>query len=83
MFELCIQALREFDYYADTRKLRITVSNMKNANSREQLEAIKTMVLQNLGRLNSAPGAAIAPVPAQHPQVTALAFCSAPPLETV
>ncbi|KAK9845660.1 hypothetical protein WJX84_005953 [Apatococcus fuscideae] len=61
-------ALREFDYYADTRKLRITVSNMKNANSREQLEAIKTVVLQNLSRLNAAPGAAIAPVPAQYQQ---------------
>jgi hypothetical protein len=39
----------------DTSKLRITVSNMKNANSRAELERIKTTILENLSKLPPAP----------------------------
>ena len=39
----------------DTSKLRITVSNMKNANSRAELERIKTTILENLSKLPAAP----------------------------
>lgn len=39
----------------DTHKLRIVVSNMKNANTREELDRIRTTVLQNLSRLPAAP----------------------------
>ena len=48
---------------------------MKNANSRENLEAIKSQVMENLSRLGSAPGAAIAPVPAQYQQVLLASLC--------
>lgn len=39
----------------DTRKLRIVVSNMKNGNTRQELDHIRTTVLQNLSRLPAAP----------------------------
>ncbi len=48
-------ALSEYNYYMDTSKLRITVSNMKNANSRAELERIKTTTLENLSKLPAAP----------------------------
>ena len=48
-------ALGEYNYYMDTSKLRITVSNMKNANSRAELERIKTTILENLSKLPAAP----------------------------
>ncbi len=48
-------ALSEYNYYMDTSKLRITVSNMKNANSRVELERIKTTILENLSKLPAAP----------------------------
>lgn len=39
----------------DTHKLRITVSNMKNANTVAQLETMRDTVLQNLSQLPPAP----------------------------
>ena len=51
-------ALSDYDYYMDTHKLRISASNMKNANSRAELERIKTTVLQNLSQLPAAPSVA-------------------------
>ena len=62
-------ALSEYNYYMDTSKLRITVSNMKNANSRAELERIKTTILENLSKLPAAPS-----VPFEH---------RPPPLATV
>lgn len=50
-------AYREYDYYMDTHRLRIAVSNMKNANSRERLDEIRTTVLANLSQLPPAPSA--------------------------
>ena len=50
----------------DTHKLRITVSNMKNANSRKQLDEIKNTVLQNLSNIKSPPGGQMAAIPPQH-----------------
>ena len=47
----------------DTHRLRISVSNMKNANSREALERIKRTVLDNLSHLPAAPSAHMAPRP--------------------
>ena len=49
------KALSDFDYYMDTHKLRITVSNMKNANTVAQLESMRDTVLQNLSQLPPAP----------------------------
>ena len=63
------EALRNYDYYMDTHRLRISVSNMKNANSREQLEHIKLTVLQNLSQLDAAPSAHMAPRPPAHIKV--------------
>ncbi|KAL3152707.1 hypothetical protein ABBQ38_012298 [Trebouxia sp. C0009 RCD-2024] len=59
-------ALKEFDLYDDTHRLRITVSNMKNGNSRKKLEEIKTAVLKGLNNIAAAPGAQFAPVPPRH-----------------
>lgn len=39
----------------DTHKLRITVSNMKNANTVAQLQSMRDTVLQNLSQLPPAP----------------------------
>ncbi|KAK9823172.1 hypothetical protein WJX72_000831 [[Myrmecia] bisecta] len=64
--EIPESALQEFDYYMDTHKLRITVSNMKNANSRDKLEHIKTTVLQNLSQLPAVPSVPFQPRPPQH-----------------
>ncbi len=61
-----MQALKEFDLYDDTHRLRITVSNMKNGNSRKKLEEIKTSVLKALSNIHAAPGAQFAPVPPRH-----------------
>jgi|LauGreSuBDMM15SN_2_FD.fasta_scaffold307849_1 histone deacetylase 1/2 len=44
-------ALNDFNYYLDTQRLRIAVSNMKNANTKEELEEIKTKVMQHLSKL--------------------------------
>jgi len=48
-------ALQEYDYYMDTHKLRIATSNMKNANSKEQMEKIKEECLRNLSKMPAAP----------------------------
>ena len=47
----------------DTHRLRISVSNMKNANTRDKLEAIRVSVLSNLSKLPPAPSAPLAPRP--------------------
>jgi hypothetical protein len=60
LFRLPDGALRSYDYYMDTHRLRISVSNMKNANSREALARIRTAVLDNLSRLPAAPSAHMA-----------------------
>ncbi len=57
------KALSNYDYYMDTHRLRISVSNMKNANTREELELIKATVLKNLSDLDAAPSAQLAPRP--------------------
>lgn len=65
-FLLCslpTKALSNYDYYMDTHRLRISVSNMKNANTQEELELIKTTVLQNLCAMDAAPSAQMAPRP--------------------
>eukprot|EP00798_Chlamydomonas_sp_ICE-L_P022386 gene22386-29493_t len=56
-------ALNEFNYYLDTQRLRIEVSNMKNANTREELEEIKLAVLQHLCTLPPVPSAHMQYVP--------------------
>lgn len=43
--------------------LPCAVSNMKNANTRESLERIRTTVLENLAAMPPAPSAQMAPVP--------------------
>jgi hypothetical protein len=50
-------AYRDYDYYMDTHRLRIAVSNMKNANTRERLDEIRTTCLRNLALLPPAPSA--------------------------
>lgn len=50
-------ALAEYNYYLDTQRLRIQVSNMKNSNTRDELDAIKTAVLQHLSQLPAVPSA--------------------------
>ncbi|PSC69941.1 histone deacetylase [Micractinium conductrix] len=55
-----------YDYFMDTHKLRIAVSNMKNANTRESLDRIRTTVLENLSVMPPAPSAQMAPVPPKH-----------------
>ena len=57
------EALSEYDFYMDTHRLRISVSNMKNANTRDKLEAIRVSVLANLSKLPPAPSAPLAPRP--------------------
>jgi hypothetical protein len=46
-------ALEQYNYYLDTQRLRIAVSNMKNSNTPEELERIKQQVRRCL------PGAAV------------------------
>ena len=53
----------EYDYFMDTHKLRIETSNMKNANTREELENIKVSVLEQLKDLPPAPSAQMAAKP--------------------
>ncbi|GFR46630.1 hypothetical protein Agub_g8235 [Astrephomene gubernaculifera] len=57
------KALDSFNMYMDTQRLRIAVSNMKNANDRQELEEIKTAVLEHLSRLPPVPSAQMAYVP--------------------
>ena len=76
LLPLSLQALKEFDLYDDTHRLRITVSNMKNGNSRKKLEDIKTAVLKGLNNIAAAPGAQFAHVPPRHQIVS---FAHLPP----
>ena len=55
--ELPESSYAEYDYYMDTHKLRIDVSNMKNQNSRAELDEKLAAVLQQLSELPPAPGA--------------------------
>lgn len=57
------KALEEFDYYMDTHKLRITVSNMKNANTQSQLMSMRDSIIQNLSALPAVPSVPFAEVP--------------------
>ena len=65
-------ALSDYDYYMDTHKLRISASNMKNANSRAELERIKTTVLQNLSKLPAVPSVGFQDAPPLHEKVSLL-----------
>ena len=60
--EIPTAAYGDYDYFMDTHRLRIEVSNMKNANTKEQLERIKTDILANLRDLPPAPNAAMTPI---------------------
>ena len=81
-------ALGEYDYYVDTHRLRIAVSNMRNANTREGLAAITRTVLANLARLPPVPSAPFAvPPPAMGgrrwpPNPTRTCGAGAPPPRT-
>ena len=68
---LPMEALSEYDFYMDTHRLRISVSNMKNANTRDKLEAIRVSVLSNLSKLPAAPSAPLAPRPPSNFRVRA------------
>ena len=68
---LPLPALQNSDYWLDTHKLRIMVSNMKNSNTRPKLEAIRNTVLDNLGRLDAAPGVHMGERPPAHKLVRA------------
>ncbi len=69
------KALSEFDYYMDTHKLRITVSNMKNANSEQELLAMRDTILQNLGSLPPVPSVQFAPIAPKHDLVRIPRLC--------
>jgi histone deacetylase 1/2 len=47
----------------DSQRLRIAVSNMKNANGREELDRIRTAVLRHLSELPAVPSAQFALAP--------------------
>jgi histone deacetylase 1/2 len=53
----------DYDYYMDTHKLRIAVSNMQNKNTKERLEELRTTVLEQLADLPPAPSAQMAVAP--------------------
>ncbi|KAG2487168.1 hypothetical protein HYH03_014150 [Edaphochlamys debaryana] len=57
------RALEDFNMYLDTQRLRIAVSNMKNANDRRELEETRDAVLEHLCRLPPVPSAQMAYVP--------------------
>jgi len=58
--ELPEAALQEYNYYLDTQCLRISVSNMKNMNTKEELEDIKRRVLEHLSQLPAVPSVQMA-----------------------
>lgn len=66
IFRIPESALREYNYYMDTGRLRIETSNMRNANTPEHLEMIKNRCLENLSRLPAAPGAPMEDRPPHH-----------------
>jgi len=51
------------EYYGPEYKLQITPSNMKNLNTRQELEEIRNKLLENLRTLDSAPSVARHDVP--------------------
>ncbi|KAF5843933.1 hypothetical protein DUNSADRAFT_55 [Dunaliella salina] len=57
------QALHEYNYYLDTFSLRIQTSNMKNMNTREELEDIKMRVMEHLRHLPPVPSVQMAHMP--------------------
>ncbi|MEW5298362.1 MAG: hypothetical protein WDW36_001494 [Sanguina aurantia] len=59
-------ALHDYNFYLDTQRLRIAVSNMKNANAQQELEEIKMQVLQHLSRMPPAPSVQMAYRPASN-----------------
>lgn len=61
-----MDTLADYNYFMDTQRLRIAVSNMKNANVPEELERICTLVLQNLSQMPAAPSAQFTQQPAPH-----------------
>mmetsp|Transcript_26859 Transcript_26859/g.69262 ORF Transcript_26859/g.69262 Transcript_26859/m.69262 type:complete len:660 (+) Transcript_26859:156-2135(+) len=60
------QALHEYNYYLDTFSLRIQTSNMKNMNTREELEDIKMRVMEHLRHLPPVPSVQMAHMPPAH-----------------
>ena len=72
------KALSDFDYYMDTHKLRITVSNMKNANTVAQLESMRDTVLQNLSQLPPAPSVPFTRPPPKYQVVSLPSCCQLP-----
>lgn len=55
--EIPESAYVDYDYYMDTHRLRIATSNMKNSNTKERLEQLRTAILQRLSELPPAPSA--------------------------
>lgn len=67
--ELPESSYTDYDYYMDTHRLRIAVSNMQNKNTREKLEEMRTTILEHLQDLPPAPSAQMAvPPPAMRVQ---------------
>eukprot|EP00210_Caulerpa_lentillifera_P006066 g5796.t1 len=64
--EIPASGLTQYNYYMDTGKLRILTSNMRNANTKEDLEQVKQKILQNLSRVTGPPGVPIQEVPPLH-----------------
>jgi histone deacetylase 1/2 len=62
--ELPEKALEELNYYMDNSRLRIAVSNMRNANTRQELERTRDAVLEQLSKLPACPSAGIRENPA-------------------
>lgn len=61
--ELPEEGVLDYDYYMDTHKLRIPVSNMKNTNTRENLEKLRSQILEQIAHIPPAPSAQMAPRP--------------------
>ena len=61
--EIPESAYEDYDYYLDTHRLRIAVSNMQNKNTRERLEELRVTVLEHLAELPSAPSATMVVAP--------------------
>jgi hypothetical protein len=61
--ELPESTYEEYDYYMDTHRLRIAVSNMKNQNSLQDLDKKLAAVLQQIAELPAAPSAHMAVPP--------------------
>ncbi len=64
-------AMTDYNYFMDTQRLRIAVSNMRNANSGDELERIKAQVLENLCRMPPAPSVQFHEPPPKQVRTTA------------